>query len=447
MFNNILNEQNPHWSGEQYTYTIHRDIFDKIISYLQTPHIIALIGSRRAGKSVLSRQIISYLIEHEKISPKNILFLNLEQPYFSQYRSDVLFFEKLYEAYLTLASPRGKTFIILDEVQFFEHWPLFLKSQYEKKDNNKFIITGSNSSLLSTELMTLLSGRTLPVDIFPLSFKEFIHSHEIDSQDSISLLKNKIQLNQWFNHYLQWGGYPEIISLPSDSIKQDVLSAYAKSILYQDVAPRLHSRKPESLEKLYVYLISNISNLFSYKQLSGLFELSDKIIKEYIEAFEESYLLFHLERFSYSLKEQIRTPQKIYAIDPGQVNAIAFKFSEDYGRLLENVIFLELKRLGLSVFYYKTKNDREVDFIAKKGLALALIQVSRNLQDPLTQEREKQALIFAMKECNLQQSFIITLDREQKIIEQNKIIYVIPAIKFLCLSNEDRIHLLFNHAH
>jgi uncharacterized protein len=443
MFDSILNEQNPHWSGERYAYTIRRDSFAKIVSYLQTPHIIALIGSRRAGKSVLLRQLISHLIEHENIPPQNILFLNLEQPYFSPYRQDVMFLEKLYEAYLTLASPKGKTYIFLDEVQFFDQWPLFLKAEYEKKEN-KFIITGSNSSLLSTDLMTLLSGRTLPVDIFPLSFKEFIQAHDIDTQDSISLLNHKIQLTQLFYNYLQWGGYPEIISLPTDSLKQDVLSAYARSILYQDVAPRLLSRKPESLEKLYVYLISNISNLFSYKQLSRLFELSDKAIKEYIMAFEESYLLFNLERFSYSLKEQIRTPQKIYAIDPGQVNAIAFKFSEDAGRLLENIIFLELKRLGVNVFYYKTKNDREIDFIIKKGTALALIQVAWTLQDPSTQERERLALVYAMKECNLDQSFIITLDREERIIEQNKIIYIIPAIKFLCLSNEERIKLLFS---
>jgi predicted AAA+ superfamily ATPase len=154
MFENVIVEQNQHWSGELYDQGVCRSYFPKLLEYLSTGMVVSIIGVRRAGKSTLLKQTINYLIA-QKIPPKNILFLNLEHPYFSSFNKDVHYLQKIYEDYLKIANPSDKIYILLDEVQFFQEWPIFVKSLYEQK-KVQFILTGSNSTLLSSDLMAWL---------------------------------------------------------------------------------------------------------------------------------------------------------------------------------------------------------------------------------------------------------------------------------------------------
>lgn len=430
MFDNLLTEQNPHWSGEFYDDGIQRECFGKLLQYLDTKMIISIMGVRRAGKSTLLKQLINHLIHKEKVPASNILFLNLEHPYLSQY-NDVKYLQRIFDEYVSLVNPEGKIYCLLDEVQYFSQWQVFLKAHFETK-KIKFVITGSNSALLSSELMTLLSGRTLPLEVFPLSFKEIANFQKIDISTPVAVSKNRNKLKNLMKDFLHYGGFPEVVSHENKSIAFDILSAYAKSILYQDVAARLHLRQSMELEKLFVYLISNVAKPFSYHKLAELFALSDKSVKDYIKAFEDSYLLFELDLFSYSYKKQIRNPKKIFSIDMGQINAVSFKFSENSGKLLENCIYLELKRLGFELFYYKTKQDLEVDFIAKKGMQHALIQVAWSIDDKETKDREIKALKQACEEMHLDKAFLITLDEGEEMIDETGTIFVLPAYKFLC---------------
>ncbi len=432
MFDDILLEQNLHWAGSSYEDGIARTCFPTLLKYLTLPHVISIVGIRRSGKSTLVKQLMNALLK--KVKPENILFLNLEHPYFAQYAQDVRFLEEILQDYLKLYDPKGKIYCFLDEVQFFKDWPIFVKAHYERK-NIKFIVTGSNSKLISSDLLTLLSGRTLPMEVFPLSFKEIIQDGGI-KLDRTSLVKHKPKLRKSQEEYLIYGGFPEVYLLKDKELAFDVLNAYAKTILYQDVAPRLQLKKPSDLEKLFFYLISNISSAFSYNKLSALFELSDKTIKEYITGFEEAFLLFQVECFAFSVKKQMRSYKKIYARDVGLVNAIAFKFSENLGRLLENTVFLELKRRGKKVYYYKTEQGQEVDFVAQEGKDLALIQAAVSLRSFDTREREIHALIRGAQELKLKQGLIVTLDEEEKFQEQGIMISVVPLYKFLMnLSN------------
>lgn len=441
MFEDIIVEQNPHWTGEPYEQGIERLYFPKLLEYLATGMIISLTGVRRAGKSTLLKQVINYLMEHKNIPPKNILFLNLEHPYFASFSKDVGYLQKTYEEYLKLANPEGKVYIFLDEVQFFQEWPVFVKSHFERK-KIQFFLTGSNSALLSVELMSLLSGRTLALEIFPLSFTELALAHNIDVKNPIELSKNRFKLQALLDQFLRYGGFPEVALNLMPSIAYDILNAYAKTIIYQDVAPRLQVRKSLELERLFVYLISHIGKPFSYSNLSNLFDLSDKAIKEYIGAFSEAYLLFELEMFDFSLKKQIRNQKKIFSIDTGQINSIAFHFTENRGRLLENLVFLELRRIGFEMYYYKTKNNLEVDFVAKKNLKMALIQVTWNMQNHATFEREQKALAQGLNELRLNSGIIITQDQEDLITIDNKTLVIIPAFKFFCLSPDKKMELL-----
>ena len=425
MFENVLKEQNPHWIETSTNQWIKRFQFEKLLQLLSTPHIISVAGVRRAGKSTLLKQLIHHLITVESVLPENILFLNLEHPYFASYANDVKNLHIIFEDYLRLMNPSGKCHVFLDEVQFFNDWPIFVKALYEQK-KYKFFVTGSNSALLSSDLMTLLSGRTLPIEMYPLSFSEMMTHH------NLTPLSPSHQIKYLWDKYLKFGGFPDVALTDNETVAKDILAAMGKSILYQDVTARLKIKKPVDLERLFFYLISNISTQYTYKKLAELFHLNDKTVKEYIEAIHESNLLFQTEKFSYSLKSQMRNPKKPYAIDTGLVNSIAFKFSENRGRLIENIVFLELKRRGFEVFYYKTKNDYEVDFLIKHQNEYQLIQVSSTIDDPKTSEREVQALKKAALEINVSGSLIITEDEKCVIDDIN----VVPIYEFLSKAHQ-----------
>lgn len=430
MFEETIVDQNPHWSGDMYIEGVPRKILNKVIDYLDLPHVISIVGVRRAGKSTLIKQAINFLIQTKEIPPKNILFLNLETPQFSRYRTDVTYLERVYEDYLKLASPEGTVFCFLDEVQFFTEWQVFVKSHYEEK-KIKFIVTGSNSRLLSSEFITLLSGRTLPLEVFPFSFGEFLTAKGLTVTDEVSLLKKRHRVRHLMDEYLHFGGFPEPSFVSEQATKKEILVMYARNILYRDIAPRFTVKKPLELENLFFYLMSNISSLYTYNKLSKLVEISDKTIKDYLSYFTDAYLLFTIDLFNFSVKRQIKSPKKVYAIDTGMARASSFSFSEDAGHYLENLVFIELKRKGREIYYYKTANDLEVDFACKEGNRLTgLIQVSKEMQTDKVRKREIRALIKAMDETGLSQATIVTYEDEEIIRAEGKTINVIPAYKY-----------------
>jgi len=430
MFEETIVDQNPHWSGDMYIEGVPRKILNKVIDYLDLPHVISIVGVRRAGKSTLIKQAINFLIQTKEIPPKNILFLNLETPQFSRYRTDVTYLERVYEDYLKLASPEDTVFCFLDEVQFFTEWQVFVKSHYEEK-KIKFIVTGSNSRLLSSEFITLLSGRTLPLEVFPFSFGEFLTAKGLTVTDEVSLLKKRHRVRHLMDEYLHFGGFPEPSFVSEQATKKEILVMYARNILYRDIAPRFTVKKPLELENLFFYLMSNISSLYTYNKLSKLVEISDKTIKDYLSYFTDAYLLFTIDLFNFSVKRQIKSPKKVYAIDTGMARASSFSFSEDAGHYLKNLVFIELKRKGREIYYYKTANDLEVDFACKEENRLTgLIQVSKEMQTDKVRKREIRALIKAMDETGLSQATIVTYEDEEIIRAEGKTISVIPAYKY-----------------
>lgn len=430
MFEHVLAEQNPHWTGVIYHETIKRQCFSEILRYLKVSQVISVTGVRRAGKSTLLKQTINYLMEEGGVSPSSILFVNLEHPYFSQYAGDVLYLEKIFEDYLKITNPKGKIYCFLDEVQFFSNWPIFIKAHYEQK-NVKFIVTGSNSFLMSHDLLTLLSGRTLPVEVYPLSFSEFISAKTtIKTMTPLALAQHRHEVRRLLDLFVRLGGFPEVALLSEENLANDILNAYAKTILYQDVASRLSLKKPLDLERLFYYLSSNIGSPFTYTGLAKIFDLTDKTIKDYVKALMDANLLFEVDRFSFSLKQQIRSPKKIYAIDTGMVNAIAFKVTGNHSKLFENVLFLELKRKKKEIYYFKTKDDYEVDFVTREKGRIELIQVCVDLHAQ-AETREVRALIHAAKEFGLKEGVVVTPDLNKEWIIDGVKIRAIPLYQFI----------------
>jgi uncharacterized protein len=444
MFEEILAIQNPHWTGKTYEKEVERDCFIKALDYLATGQVLAITGVRRAGKSTLAKQLINHLIEQMGVLPKNILFFNLEHPYLSPYREDSLLLQRLFEDYLKMNQPTGLIYAFLDEVQFFRQWPIFVKAHFETK-KVRFVITGSNAIMLSSDMITLLSGRTLPLEVFPFSLKELALSRKIPHYDLALVAQKSSEIRHLLDLLLQYGGFPTVALRTSPQTAFDILGAYARTVLLQDVVPRLGARKPVDLEKLYVYLISNIGKLFSYLKLSKLFNLSDKSIKEYIDAFCDAHLIYEIDMFSFSLKQQIHNPKKIYSIDTGQANAMGFAFSANRGRLLENLIFIELKRLDLPVYYFKTKADHEIDFVLQQGSQIALVQVAWDINSSETYTRETRSLQDGLKELQAQSALIIVLEPVFSPQKAQGEIQIISAYQYLMLSEKQQKKVLFHN--
>jgi len=410
MMKKELVEQNPHWKNERQSYVI-RDKLAQLVDYLPLRQIITISGIRRCGKSSLARQAIYYLID-EGVNPYNILFVNLEQPYFLEYQHDANYLNTVYDEYLKIANPKGKVYVIFDEVQFFENWQVFIKSKYESSDI-KFIITGSNSSLLSNDLNTMLSGRTLGIHLDTFSFTEFLDYKQIAYTTLIDRVSNRIDIARAKEEYLKWGGFYEVFDEPREEIKKEILIAYARNILYRDIVPRYKIRNSNELERLFFYLLSTATSPLNYSKLANSFAISDKSIKEYIGHFEDVFLLNRMDKYHTKAKERIRSTKKIYIKDNGFLQ-IASRHSKNLGTSLENEIYNVLYAKDRDVSYMKDRY--EVDFYSEN----VLYQVAYEIEDEKTRKRELGAFKH-FKNDDTKACKLITLD-DNEVIDDIEVI-------------------------
>jgi len=401
---NILIEQNPHWNNKHIN-SIRREKLTELIDYLPLRQVITISGIRRCGKSTLAKQVISYLVQNG-INPYNIFFINLEQPYFLEYKHNANYLNTIYDEYLKLTNPQGKTYVIFDEIQFFENWQVFIKSKYESSDI-KFIITGSNSSLLSNDLNTLLSGRTIGIHLNTFSFKEFLDYKGIAYNNEIERVTNRIDIARAKEEYLTWGGFYEVFDEPKEYIRKELLISYARNIIYQDIIPRYGIRNSNVLERLFFYLLSTATGILNYSKLAKIFDISDKSIKEYINYFEEVFLVRRVDKYHTKPKEKIRSSKKIYVTDNGFLQ-IANKHSKNLGIALENEVYNVLYANDNSVTYMREKY--EVDFYTQN----ILYQVAYNIDDEKTRKRELGAFNY-FKNSNTKACRLISFDRNELI--------------------------------
>lgn len=409
MIKKILQEQNLHWNGVLQSYA-KREKFDTLVRYLPLKQIITITGIRRCGKSTLAKTVINHLIQNG-VEPKNILFVNLEQPYFLEFRHDASYLDVIYEEYLKLFNPQGKTYVIFDEIQFFDNWQVYIKSKYESSDI-KFIITGSNSSMLSSELGTLLSGRSLNIHLDTFSFAEFLDFKAIDYSDELARVRNRIEIVRAKDEYLRWGGFYEVFTLEDELTKKELLTSYAKNIIYRDIVPRYAIRNSESIERLFFYLIGNAATMLNYSTLALTFELSDKTVKEYINYFEETFLLQRIDRFHTKPKERIKSMKKVYVKDNGFLQVLP-KLSGNLGNALENAVFNTLSQKHELVTYLK--ETYEIDFYTDK----TLYQVSYDIREEKTKKRELDAFDYFKKSDELCK--LITYENDE-VIEDVEVI-------------------------
>jgi len=381
-------------------------------SLLKTQKIVVITGIRRCGKSTLLKEISGKF--------KNHAYANFEDERFLEFTAKD--FNTLLEIFLEL-DPKTDT-LFFDEIQNIPGWEKFVRRLFT--EGYKIFVTGSSSNLLSSEIATSITGRNLKHELFPFSFKEYLLYRKFKVRDTYTT-KEKAALSGHFEDYVKYGGFPEIVKSRNE---KELMEIY-QDILIKDLLVRLQIRDSKDFRDLSMYLLSNISRKMSYNSLKNLLGFSNTSkVKNYVEFLEEAYLFFTLNKYSPSLKKQLLSPRKVYSIDTGLVNAVSFMFSENAGSLLENIVFLELKRCFKEIYYHEDK--KECDFLIKeKERIVQAIQVTVSIADPNTEKREIEGLMEAMERYDLKEGYIITKDTEKTIDLEGRTVYVKPVITWL----------------
>ena len=391
-----------------------RDFPESLVTSIE---IAVISGIRRCGKSTLLHQIRSSY--HEKD-----YFMNFDDERLINFRVED--FQVLHEVFLELFGKQ--TTFWFDEIQNIVGWERFVRRLHES--GSKVFITGANASMLSSELGTHLTGRYIRHELYPFSFREFLSFNQIDASETYFYsTEGKVRLLIFYSDYFINGGFPHFVKYRDDNY----LKSLYESILYRDVMARNHLTGGEELKELVYLLASNVARPFSNNRLAAAVGLKNATtVKNYLDFLQDTYLLFAVSKFDYSVRKQLQNARKIYFIDNAIIRKLGFLFTEEKGRLLENLVFLELVRQGKEIFYFKGKG--ECDFLIREGINITgAIQACHSLNGIETRERELSGLLEAMTTYNLSEGLILTDDTEEDIQRNGKKISIIPVWKWLLM--------------
>ena len=426
----ILKDWND-WEGRQDIGILRNSYLDTLEGLIQeTNQVITITGPRRAGKSYIMRQMGRRLSE-KGVKKENILFVNFEDPRFASLDTKLL--AQIYDVYKGFLSPKDNPYIFLDEVQEVKEWEKWVRMMHELQ-KAKIIVSGSNAHLLSRELGTLLTGRHLDLTVFPLSFAEYLMFNNLKIKNDFDLAGEKAEIDGLLYKYMEGGSFPEVaLSLK----KTEVLLNYFDDLLTKDLLRRFRIRKTPAMKALIKYYFSNAANLMTFSSAGKFIQVQPHTVERFSGYLEDVYLIFLLKRFSYKVKEQEKSPRKAYSIDTGLCNVLGLRFSENSGRLAENIVFLALKQKQMlkpqmELFYWKDIHHREVDFVIKEETGIKnLIQVCWKMNDEKTRNRELRSLQKAMKELKVSNAAIITEETEGEEKLNGFTVKTVPLWKWL----------------
>lgn len=358
-----------------------------------------ITGIRRAGKSTLLLQLMQKITNFNYLNFEDVRIFGFDHKDFN--RLDDVF-----------SAEGNSNYYLFDEIQVVVGWERYVRSLLDKK--KIVVLTGSNAAILGRELGTKLTGRHLKYELMPFSYPEFL-----------KLTKQKMSYTS-FEDFVNRGGFPEYLKIDNEQILQELFN----DIIIRDITLRYNLRNPKLVKELALYLLSNVGKEFSYQGLKKLFNLgSVNTIISIVGYFENSYLLFTIPQFDFSYRKQIANKKKVYSIDTGLIKANSVSFSQDKGRMLENIVFTQLKRMGLEVFYFK--KERECDFITRNSKKdLNAYQVCFELNED-NKDREINGLIESLNYLKQKVGCILTLDQHDELELNSKKIIVKPVYTWM----------------
>jgi predicted AAA+ superfamily ATPase len=396
--------------------------------------IVSLIGVRRSGKSVLMRQIAKKLMENGIANKNEILIVNFEDKRIVE--RDLKLIDDFFNAYMEEIRPLRKPIVFLDEVTKIPRWEKWVRTMHEL-NKAKILISGSTSQLTKGELATLLTGRHIDIIVFPLSFNEFLQFKYIQIKNKLDALAKESEIKALLREYIRFGGFPEVVLTKDEEVKRTILLTYFDDIIEKDVVERYKIRKTEKLKMLAKFYLSNISSPTTFSSLEQFLNMNSVTIEKFSYLLEEAFLIFFAKIFHPSVKKQEKVARKVYCIDVGLSNAIGFKIEESIGKLMENVVAIELKRRNplLEIYYWKEygkAEGKEVDFVVRENFNVKqLIQVTYASNRNEVEKREIEALIKASDLLKCNDLLIITWDYEDIIEISNKKIKFVPLWRWL----------------
>ncbi len=378
------------------------------VLYRDSKMIKLITGPRRAGKSSLALQMLR---------GQNFAYLNFDDSALLDGFDESKVEDLLDEVY------NGYKFLLLDEVQNLTGWSIWVEKLYRRGTN--LIITGSNANMLSDDIAAILSGRYLEIRLYPFSAEEYKSYRQKSEQ-------NTVPENVLYDNFLKYGGYPEIALTPQ--VCEGYISSLYDSTIVKDIVKRYKVRKVDELYNVADWLLSNFTNTFSVTSLTEDLNMgSVTTVQKYCRYLQNTYLFQYLPRFNNKLKLMNKADRKCYVVDNGYILARAFELSSNLGRLLENLVFLELLKNGYNLkmhelFYYRSRNDKEVDFVCRKGVTIQqLIQVCYDISSPKTRKREIDSLIECAEELKVNRLLIITWDQDETLEKDGYTIEVISV--------------------
>ena len=388
---------------------------DTLQQWRKTREILVISGVRRCGKSVLLQQIRAK---------------QQEQDYFLSFDDDRLLhftvedFQILLEVFVEDFGEQHTFY--LDEPQLVLGWERFVDRLYNH--GNQVFVTGSNAFMLSKELGTLLTGRHLKMELYPMSLAEYAMMKGVDweKKDFYTTVGRSKLLNLQ-KGFLKEGGFPQYLNSGDPRYLRELYN----DIIYRDIVVRHRLPSEKQIKEVAYYIASNYTHKFTYQSIAKAANIkSTETVSDYIGYLEDSYLIGVLTKFDYKVGEQIKSPKKAYFVDNGLVSQVGFSFSENWGNKLENAVYVELRRRGKELYYYN--DGKECDFIVReKRIITEAIQVSVSLNDPATKEREEAGLLAAMNAFGLSEGTIITMDEaEERSLDDGRRLHVVPFYRW-----------------
>jgi len=387
--------------------------------FVENELIKVTMGVRRSGKTVFT---------HLLLGGQDYAFANFDDERLAFVGTEDLNYilEALYETYGDFE------YLLLDEVQNVQGWELFV-NRLQRRGINVFV-TGSNANLLSRELSTHLTGRYIRMEIFPFSFREFLLWKGINKYQITT--KARAMYKRYLEEYIMIGGFPEVVKSPE--LRNTYLPTLYSSIITRDIVARHNIRFVKTFREMAANIISNFSQIITYNKLKNVHGLkSVHTAKNYMDYLSEAYIVQIVEKYSQKPKEIVNSPKKVYIVDSGLINSFSLSATENKGRLIENLFFIELLRKksldrDMEIYYWKDYQDREIDFVVRKGKKVEkLIQVTYATGKDEIEKREKKSLLKGSELLGCKSLTVITWDYEDEENTENRKIVYIPLWKWL----------------
>lgn len=397
-----------------------------------------IIGVRRSGKSTLLSQIADKWLS-EGVLRENILYINFFDDRLSKLQT--LGLDIVMQSYYSLyphKKTQETTYCFFDEIQIIPDWEAFI-DRILRTENVVVYISGSSAQMLSKEIATQMRGRALSWELFPFSFKEYADHMKIERNLPLNT-QQRLFIENAFQNYWDCGGFPEIAGLEK-SLRIKVHQEYFESILFRDLIERYDISHPRALVDLAKHMLENIASMYTVNSMTGFlkslgYSVPKSSVSEYLNWFEDAYFLFTVRLYDASFRRSNANPKKIYCVDHALIRSVSSGILTNSGHILENIIFMAIRRLTSDIFYYKTKSNMEVDFVFKNTEGkLILMQVCESLINPKTRQREINALEAAMAELKVTYGFIITRNDSESLVIESGTIEILPVWKALLLNN------------